>query len=205
MKKYLQEIIQEIESMEKGVTTNPADWTNMPVTLVQITALKTDLIQSANAIETAEATAQIARHDGLAKNANGLKLYNQAVDLAYGIYANNPEKLAEYGIKPRREPSKVPPPTSILAIEISDDTDGEGFILMLAAKDPVADNYEWQKGQGLDPKDMHTIPDMTFFKFTTKMQFVDDNVTKGVRYFYRVRALNRNGQGPWSEPVSRVQ
>jgi hypothetical protein len=205
MKKYLQEIIQEIESMEKGVTTNPADWTNMPVTLVQITALKTDLIQSANAIETAEATAQIARHDGLAKNANGLKLYNQAVDLAYGIYANNPEKLAEYGIKPRREPSKVPPPTSILAIEISDDTDGEGFILLLTAKDPVSDNYEWQKGQGLDPKDMHTIPDMTFFKFTTKMQFVDDNVTKGVRYFYRVRALNRNGQGPWSEPVSRVQ
>jgi len=205
MKKYLQEIIQEIESMEKGVTTNPADWTNMPVTLVQITALKTDLIQSANAIETAEAAAQIARHDGLAKNANGLKLYNQAVDLAYGIYANNPEKLAEYGIKPRREPSKVPPPTSILAIEISDDSDGEGFNLMLTAKDPVALNYEWQKGQGLDPKDMHTIPDMTFFKFTTKMQFVDDNVTKGVRYFYRVRALNRNGQGPWSEPVSRVQ
>jgi hypothetical protein len=205
MKKYLQEIIQEIESMEKGVTTNPADWTNMPVTLVQITALKTDLIQSANAIETAEAAAQIARHDGLAKNANGLKLYNQAVDLAYGIYANNPEKLAEYGIKPRREPSKVPPPTSILAIEISDDTDGEGFILMLAAKDPVADNYEWQKGQGLDPKDMHTIPDMSFLKFTTKIKFVDDNVTKGVRYFYRVRALNHNGQGPWSEPVSRVQ
>ena len=76
---------------------------------------------------------------------------------------------------------------------------------MLTAKDPVAINYEWQKGQGLDPKDMHTIPDMVFFKFTTKIKFVDDNVTKGVRYFYRVRALNRNGQGPWSEPVSRVQ
>jgi len=139
------------------------------------------------------------------KYSEAIKIYDQAVNLAYGIYANTPDKLAEYGIKQRKDKSKIPPPTAILAIEISDDTDGEGFILLLTAKDPVSDNYEWQKGQGLDPKDMHTIPDMTFFKFTTKMQFVDDNVTKGVRYFYRVRALNRNGQGPWSEPVSRVQ
>jgi len=44
--------------------------------------------------------------------------------------------MAEYGIKPRREPSKVPPPTDILAIEISDDSDGEGFSLMLTGKRP---------------------------------------------------------------------
>jgi len=205
MKKYLQEMLQEIVSLEKGINANAADWTNQPVTLAQITALKTDLTNCGTAIDTAEATALGARHAGLTKNAEALKIYNQAQNLAYGIYANNPDKLAEYGIKPRREPSKVPPPTDILAIEISDDTDGEGFNLMLTAKDPVAINYEWQKGQGLDPKDMHTIPDMIFFKITSKIQFIDDNVTKGVRYFYRVRALNRAGQGPWSEPVSRVQ
>ena len=205
MKKYLEEIIAEITRYQKGITANAADWTNQPVTLAQITTLKTDLTNCATLIETSEAAALSARHAGLAKNVEALKLSEQVTNLAYGIYANNPDKLAEYGIKPRKEHSKVPPPTSILAIEISDDTDGEGFILNLTAKDPVADNYEWQKGQGVDPKDMHTIPDMSFFKFTTKIQFVDDNVTKGVRYFYRVRALNRNGQGPWSEPVSRVQ
>ena len=205
MKKYIHVMLQEIENFEHGISANAADWTNLPVTLVQITTLKNDLAHCGTAIETAEATALGARHAGLAKNSEAIKIYDQAVNLAYGIYANTPDKLAEYGIKPRREPSKVPPPTDILAIEISDNTDGEGFNLMLTAKDPVAINYEWQKGQGLDPKDMHTIPDMIFFKITSKIQFIDDNVTKGVRYFYRVRALNRAGQGPWSEPVSRVQ
>ena len=205
MKKYIQEMLQEIENFEHGISANAADWTNLPVTLVQITTLKNDLAHCGTAIETAEATALGARHAGLAKNSEAIKIYDQAVNLAYGIYANTPDKLAEYGIKQRKDKSKIPPPTAILAIEISDDTDGEGFILLLTAKDPVSDNYEWQKGQGLDPKDMHTIPDMSFLKFTTKIKFVDDNVTKGVRYFYRVRALNRNGQGPWSEPVSRVQ
>ena len=205
MKKYLEEILGEITRVEQGITANPTDWTNQPVTLLQITALKTELTHCATEIETAEATALAARHDGLAKNIDAQKIYQQVTNLAYGIYANEPDKLAEYGIKPRKDRSKIPPPIAILAIEISDDTDGEGFILNLTAKDPVATNYEWQKGQGLDPKDMHTIPELAFFKFTSKIQFVDDNVTKGVRYFYRVRALNPNGQGPWSEPVSRVQ
>ena len=75
----------------------------------------------------------------------------------------------------------------------------------MTAKDDVADSYEWQKGQGTDPKDTSTIPPMSFFKQTSKTVFIDDEVLKGIRYFYRVRAVNRNGQGPWSEPVSRVQ
>jgi len=205
MKKYLEEILGEITRVEQGITANPTDWTNQPVTLAQITALKTDLTHCATEIESAEAAALGARHAGLSKNLDAQKVYERVTNLAYGIYATDPDKLAEYGIKPKKDRSKIPPPTSILAIEITDDTDGEGFSLILTAKDPVALNYEWQKGQGLDPKDMHTIPDMSFFKFTTKIQIVDDNVIKGIRYFYRVRALNRNGQGPWSEPVSRVQ
>ncbi len=125
--------------------------------------------------------------------------------MAFGIYADTPDKLVEYGLKPRKSPEKVPPPTNILAIEIQNDTDGEGFILMLAAKDPLADSYEWQKGQGADPKDVNTIPPMSFYKQTSKSTIVDDDVLKGIRYFYRVRALNRNGQGPWSEAASKVQ
>ena len=38
-----------------------------------------------------------------------------------------------------------------------------------------------------------------------KLSFVDDDVEKGTRYFYRFRGLNSNGSGEWSEPVSRVQ
>jgi len=43
------------------------------------------------------------------------------------------------------------------------------------------------------------------YKTTTKTTFVDDDVAKAIRYFYRVRAANASGFGPWSEIVSRVQ
>lgn len=46
---------------------------------------------------------------------------------------------------------------------------------------------------------------MKNFKTTKKTSFVDDEVPKGVRVFYRVRAANTNGVGPWSEAVSKVQ
>ncbi|MCL5028927.1 MAG: hypothetical protein M1480_07895, partial [Bacteroidetes bacterium] len=40
------------------------------------------------------------------------------------------------------------------------------------------------------------VPEMKFFKATKKAAFVDDDVVKGVRYFYRVRATNTAGAGP---------
>ena len=87
---------------------------------------------------------------------------------------------------------------------LQDDTDGEGFIVSTQF-DANADFYEWQKGFGSSPSDTNTIPELKNFKTTKKTNFVDDEVPKGVRVFYRVRAANTNGVGPWSEAVSRVQ
>lgn len=87
---------------------------------------------------------------------------------------------------------------------LQDDTDGEGFIVSTQF-DANADFYEWQKGFGSNPSETKTIPELKNFKTTKKTNFVDDEVPKGVRVFYRVRAANTNGVGPWSEAVSRVQ
>jgi len=38
---------------------------------------------------------------------------------------------------------------------------------------------------------------MTLFKTTRKISFVDDDVVKGQRVFYKVRAVNPAGVGPW--------
>ncbi|GEM_PF-4116640 len=70
------------------------------------------------------------------------------MDLAPGIYAANPDKLVEYGNKMRKKPGKVPPPTKTLAFKIDNDSDGEGFEIIMTARNDVADSYEWQKGQG---------------------------------------------------------
>ncbi|HRH48838.1 MAG TPA: fibronectin type III domain-containing protein [Panacibacter sp.] len=48
-------------------------------------------------------------------------------------------------------------------------------------------------------------PPYSHYKTTKKLTFTDDDVKRGQRYFYRVRGLDRNGYGEWSEPVSRVQ
>ncbi len=70
---------------------------------------------------------------------------------------------------------------------------------------PNTDYYEWQKGMGANASDANTIPELKNFKTAKKTSFVDDEVPKGVRVFYRVRAANTNGVGPWSEAVSKVQ
>lgn len=44
---------------------------------------------------------------------------------------------------------------------------------------------------------------MKNFESTKKTSFVDDEVPKGVRVFYRVRAANTNGVGLWSEPLAK--
>lgn len=205
MKKYLINTVEDFKALVKGMKSNPADWTNTPVKPTDVETMETELEDKGQQVDTAEATASQARHTAMEKNSEAKKMYEQVVNLAYGIYANNPEKLSEYGIKLKRESTKIPPPTAVLSIEIKDDTDGEGFVLSVVQRDEVADSYEWQKGPGADPKDLNTIPPLQFFKVTSKTTFLDDQIQKGVRYFYRVRAVNRNGQGPWSEPTSQVQ
>jgi hypothetical protein len=82
---------------------------------------------------------------------------------------------------------------------------GAGFIL---ERDAVtdADNYEWQKAQGEDASVTNIDQSkFTHFKVSNRKNFVDDEVKKGVRYFYRFRGFNTAGNGAWSEPVSRVQ
>lgn len=112
--------------------------------------------------------------------------------------------LVDYDIKVRKLAVKKPVPSLALIPELKDDVDGVGFIIS-SQVDPDADKYEYEKGVGLDPQDLNTIPKMLHFKITSKTIFVDDDVVPGVRYFYRVRAFNATGEGAWSAAVSRVQ
>lgn len=87
---------------------------------------------------------------------------------------------------------------------ITDDKEGEGFIASTQT-DPNADYYEWQKGYGTNAADDNVIPEMKNYKTTKKTSFVDDEVPKGIRIFYRVRAANTNGVSSCCESVSKVQ
>jgi hypothetical protein len=56
-----------------------------------------------------------------------------------------------------------------------------------------------------DAADVNTIPAFLHLATSRKLKYTDDAVEKGKRYFYRIRAINNQGAGEWSEPVSRVQ
>jgi hypothetical protein len=83
------------------------------------------------------------------------------------------------------------------------ESDGIGFVVNAQTLD-YADTYEYERGMG-KAEDGNTIPAFTHLLSTKKSKIVDDDVIKGTRYFYRYRGINSNGNGEWSEPVSRVQ
>lgn len=202
--KYLLELIAVLKELKKGVQTYAALWTGQPYTPESIQAT-IDVLDGANndvsAAETALSKTQTAaRQIHKEKEAEAEKI----IKMAMGFHADKHEQLIDYGIKLRKAPETKPRPETAITVSLTDDTDGVGFIVSTQV-DPVAKNYEWQKGQGANPSDTNTIPEMKFFKYTTKTTFVDDDVAKGVRYFYKVRAVNSAGDGPWSEAVSRVQ
>ncbi|MBK8553997.1 MAG: hypothetical protein IPL53_24295 [Ignavibacteria bacterium] len=124
--------------------------------------------------------------------------------LATGLHSETPERLTEYNVTPRKKGTSLPKPTKVIIPVLEDDTDGVGFIIYTQA-DADASNYQWFKGAGSDTKNVSTVPELQPFKITSKISFIDDDVEKGVRYFYKVQAFNAHGAGPMSEAVSRVQ
>ena len=113
--------------------------------------------------------------------------------------------MADYKIKERKPGEKKPAPEKGMIATMKDDVDGEGFILEGKAI-AHADKYEWQKAAAANVSDT-SVPPASYvtFKINGKIKFVDDDVQRGVRYFYRYRGLNATANGEWSDGVSSVQ
>lgn len=201
---YLSEVRDRLKLLKAGMEKNTAVWTSQSV--------KPEDVETAIAgIETKDAEVETVKQEQTLKlsqarelSTTSAKLADKIENLALGLHGDATEKLIEYGIKQRKTAAPKPAPTKLLIPTLEDDTDGEGFIVC-TQKDPDADYYEWQKGIGTNAADPKAIPEMKNFKTTKKTSFVDDEVPKGLRIFYRVRAANTNGNGAWSEAVSRVQ
>ena len=204
MLSYLQKVRTRLVSLLAGVNAHTTTWTGQAETPTTIQANITSL-------DTVQGEITTLQHQLFQKQTEACNLAksNDLVadtieNKAIGFHTAHPELLADYNIKLRKPSEKKSAPTAIIIPDIKDDSDGIGFIVSTQV-DPDGDFYEWEKGVGADPTDLNTIPAMSPFKHTTKTSLVDDDVAKGVRYFYRVRAVNARGDGPWSAAVSRVQ
>jgi hypothetical protein len=201
---YLGDAKARLQSLKAGMIKNSTLWTDQTVKVEDVDQMLASIEIKDSELEEVknQQTLKITEARNVSGNAN--KLADKIENLVLGFHADSSEKLIEYSIKQRKQAAPKPAPSKTLIPMLEDDTDGEGFIVSTQV-DPNADYYEWQKGSGTNAADSKTIPELKNFKTTKKTNFVDDEIPKGVRIFYRVRAANTNGVGPWSEAVSRVQ
>jgi Asp-tRNA(Asn)/Glu-tRNA(Gln) amidotransferase A subunit family amidase len=204
MIKYIQSIINEFKSRIAGMKANPEKWTNQEVTVTIVEGYIKDLEDQSETIEAAESALQKARDAGHKLEESLLVKLKQVDNLAYGIHATETVKLGDYGLSVRKAGSSKPVPGKCMISSIVDDADGEGFVVSWGTI-AEADHYEIEKGVAAAITDMVLAPPYPFLKSTSKTTVTDDDIEKGRRYFFRVRAVNAAGSGEWSEPVNRVQ
>lgn len=201
---YLSEVKDWLTTLLAGMKKFAAKWTDQTVPVSEVEQMIAKINSADSELEDAKKQLTIKQTAAREVSAEASKLAGRIENFALGFHSANSSELLEYNIKEKKAKEPKPAPAKTLIPILEDDTDGEGFIVSTQT-DPNADYYEWQKGTGTNAADANTIPELKNFKTTKKTSFVDDEVSKGVRTFYRVRAANTNGVGPWSEAVSRVQ
>lgn len=208
MTKYIQEQIAELKNRRNGITKNSDKWTNLPVKADGIDAKIKELEELDKKIEDGLNTVQQLREQARNIVDENKKEISKIDNFVLGIHNESQEKLNEYGlgfhVGKNNASRSLPIPSKVVIDSIIDDYDGVGFIIQLARIDNV-EHFEIQRGQSTDSKALVLAPPYPFLRTVKKLKFTDDDVEKGLRYFYRVRAINRNGAGEWSESLSRVQ
>lgn len=204
MIKYLSDLSDRLKALKSGMVKNPDIWADHEITADAVQQKIDGLTDKEAEIESLKEQVALKQAEAKVVQSDGAKFADRLENFVFAYHTETPEKLIEYGLQTRKEAKPRPALTKKLSINIQDDTDGIGFILTTQV-DSDADMYEWHKGIGADPAKVDVIPAMTLFKTTRKTSFVDDDVLKGQRVFYKVRAINNVSEGPWSEPVSRVQ
>jgi hypothetical protein len=204
MLKYIADLANKVKERSSGMEQNSAAWTNMPITKTQVDAYLGKLELADKQIFDAKNLVQ--QKQELARNLveEVKKIIIQVDNFALGIHTSDSEKLNMYGITPRHTPSPRPVPEKTIILSIEDDADAEGFVITIQPLDHV-DYFEIEKAVSTTPGTISMEPPYPFFKTTRKLKFIDDDIKKGVRYFYRIRGINNKGSGAWSETVSRVQ
>jgi hypothetical protein len=201
---YLMKLRARLVGLLNGLTVHAAVWAGQAETVLTIQA-NIDAIDAMLAgVNSLEDQLSLKRKEARKLDKDLTLVADTVENKAIGFHTAKKELLVDYDIKLRKPAVKKPVPSAVLVPELADDVDGVGFVVSTQV-DPDADKYEYEKGVGLDPQDLNTIPKMLHFKITSKTIFVDDDVAPGVRYFYRVRAFNATGEGAWSAAVSRVQ
>lgn len=204
MVKYIHNLVQELKNRLAGMKANDEKWVNQSVSITEVEDIIQHLQKQESKMDAIETELQKERAIAR-KIVETYKVKLKQVDnLASGIHFEEPVKLSQYGLKQKKTVKTKSVPEKIIILSIVDDTDGEGFVIKWK-RQPKADYYEIERGISPNIQDLILTPPYPFLKTSTKTTTSDKKVEKGIRYFYRVRGVNRFGAGEWSEPVNKTQ
>ncbi len=208
MFKLLQAVYDRLMAVKNGLTANLTRWTGQPDTPESLDALLIQIQVKDQEIKALQVLLNDKREEARKLAAAINKQVDQTERRANGIHAADVERLADYGIhvpgtpSARRTAATVPEKAVIR--EIMNDDDGEGFVLRHDKLD-TADHYEIERGASPADRPNERPSALGFLRTTKKLKNLDDDVVSGIRYWYRVRGVNRRGPGEWSEVVNAIQ
>jgi len=202
--KYLSDLAKGLKALMNGIVKNVSLWAAENITAAAVQQIIDEIITKEAEVAELKRLLSVKSMEARTLQDKASQLNTKLENFAYAIHTDTPEKLVDYGLQPRKGPKPKNVPVQKPTVTLEDDTDGVGFIIS-TIKDADATMYEWYKGIAADASKTDVIPAMMLYKTTQKISFVDDDVVKGQRVFYKVRAVNPAGVGPWSEPVSKVQ
>ena len=207
MFKLLQVVYDRVMALKNGLSTNIARWTGQPDTPATLDALLGQIRNKDTEIKALEVQLHDKREEARTLASTIDAHADQTERRASGIHAADTERLADYGVPvpgaAQQRQAKAVPEKAVLR-PIKDDDDGVGFILR-HDKLETADHYEIERGQSPTDRPNDRPATLSFLRTTKKLKNVDDDVVSGIRYWYRVRGVNRRGPGEWSEMVSAIQ
>lgn len=163
------------------------------------------LTAGADALEQAENEAQAARQEAKAKTTirnnkeDDLgRLVTQAVGYVTAISGGDEEIIQSAGMDVRATPGTSTAPSQPAALSA---TAGDHDGTMDLSWDPVVEAASYVIETSPDPV---SATSWKHEGVSTKSTFTVPGLTSGARVWFRVAAVNPNGQSPWSDPATKI-
>jgi len=165
-----------------------------------------NITTATNGLSTAYSEAQAARQSAKEKTvAQNQKedafdrLLTQLAGYVESVAGNNEQLILSAGMDMRAPatPATDPPVQPQAVTSTAGDHDGEidlSWDMVIGAKSYVID-------KSADPV---TAASWSHAGVSTKSSYTAQGLTSGTRYWFRIAAVNNNGQSGWSEPATKI-
>ena len=204
MNKVINDLKNEMNDLSNGMETNHLLWTGQVVTQIAVKACVADLQDKEDAVVTANNVLIQAKAYAKESVAKNRLIAGQVISLAEGIHALDTSKLTDYNLTIPHPKKPVAAPGKAVIESLKDEDDGIGFKIKFHSLADVQ-GFEIERSTPQSSDLLVLAPPYLHLKNSLKLSYVDDDIIKGKRYFYRGRGYNHKGFGEWSDISSKVQ